>query len=540
MPDSGAVLLRGTPVSPGLARGPLVLLAQAAHATQRRQGSAEEEARQLAGALEAAVTELASLRDRAEDPDSGLLLLFQIEMLGDAVFTKPAYEAITAGMSAEGAWREAMEREVREYQEADDLYFQARASDLRDMRDRVLRHLSGEAPAPIAEGSIVVGTDLPPSRFLEIEWRGGGIALTAGSPNSHVAMLARSRGVPMLIGLEHSELAGHSEALLDSENGILVASPDAASASQFASRQVMAQVARADEARYLGERAATANGERVQLLINVADVNELANLDPASCDGIGLVRTELLVGKAELQDEERQYRAYRRILEWARGRPVTIRTLDAGGDKPIAGYTVHGESNPFLGVRGVRLSLDHPAILACQLRALARAAVIGPLKVMVPMVTAPRELEQVRMLLDAAVAQLRDAGVDCEIPELGMMVEVPAAALAIDLFDADFLSIGSNDLIQYVTACSRDSAALAALQDPLQPAVLRLIREVVERALVRAIPVSLCGDMASDARCVPALLDVGLRSLSVAPAAIARVKRAIAQHRTAAAERRGE
>jgi phosphotransferase system enzyme I (PtsI) len=209
---------------------------------------------------------------------------------------------------------------------------------------------------------------------------------------------------------------------------------------------------------------------------------------------------------------------------------VTIRTLDAGGDKPIAGYTLDGEANPFLGVRGLRLSLQHPEALTTQLRALARAAALGPLKVMVPMVTSPRELDRVRVLLDGAIAQLAGVGLDYAVPELGIMVEVPAAALAIDLFDAAFLSIGSNDLIQYVTASSRDSGNLAALQDPLQPAVLRLIHEVVRHADAHSIPVSLCGDMASDVRCIPALLDMGLRSLSVAPAAVARVKSAIARY----------
>jgi phosphotransferase system enzyme I (PtsI) len=156
---------------------------------------------------------------------------------------------------------------------------------------------------------------------------------------------------------------------------------------------------------------------------------------------------------------------------------------------------------------------------------------------MVPMVTAPRELEQVRLLLEAAIVQLRNAGTQCAMPQLGMMVEVPAAALALDLFHADFVSIGSNDLIQYVTACSRDSAALAALQDPLQPAVMRLLHDVVTHANARGIPASLCGDMASDVRCISGLLDVGLRSLSVAPAALARVKRAIGRHRIAATRR---
>src|SRR5439155_14125542 len=286
--------------------------------------------------------------------------------------------------------------------------------------------LAGETTQMIAPGSIVVAADLPPSRFLEIAWDGGGIALTQGSPNSHVAMLARSRGVPMLIGVELADLRAHREALLDTENGVLVASPDGEATADFESRQQRAEIARAESERYLGAPAMTAGGERVQVLINVADGSELAHLDAACCDGIGLVRTELMLrDAADLANEEKQYQSYRRIMQWANGRPVTIRTLDAGGDKPIARYTVDGEANPFLGVRGVRLSLLHPDVLTTQLRALARAAALGTLKVMVPMVTSPRELDHVRMLLDSAVVRLRNEGRDCAMPELGMMVEVP-------------------------------------------------------------------------------------------------------------------
>jgi phosphotransferase system enzyme I (PtsI) len=347
-------------------------------------------------------------------------------------------------------------------------------------------------------------------------------------------MLARSRGVPMLIGVEQADLRGHTEALIDTENAVLVASPDGKVATDFAWRQQRDEIARGEAERFLRTPAVTANGERVQVLINVADGSELDQLDPSCCDGIGLVRTELMLRDAnDLENEEKEYQGYCRIMRWANGRPVTIRTLDAGGDKPIAGYTVASESNPFLGVRGLRLSLLHPEVLTTQLRALARAASLGALKIMVPMVTSPRELDYVRVLLESSIAHLRQERVECAVPELGMMVEVPAAALAIDLFDADFFSIGSNDLIQYVTASSRDSSPLAPLQDPLQPAVLRLIHEVVEHANAHGIPVSLCGDMASDVRCIPALLGVGLRCLSVAPAAVARVKSAIARHRTA-------
>lgn len=528
------VYLRGTPVSPGLARGPLVLLAEGVRSTSIRHGNAHEEVSRFRAAIAAASAELAALTERANDTDAETILAFQLAMLDDPVVTEPALAAVATGATAEEAWWRGMELQIREYHEAEDLYFRARASDLRDMRDRVLRQLAGESATVIAPGSIVVATDLPPSRFLEIAWNGGGIALTQGSPNSHVAMLARSRGVPMLIDVEQADLGGHAEALIDTENAVLVASPDGKVAADFESRQQRTEITRVETERTLSSHAITANGERVQVLINVADGSELDQIDAAYCDGIGLVRTELMLRDVtDLNNEEKQYQAYCRILRWAGGRPVTVRTLDGGGDKPIPGYTVDSEANPFLGVRGVRLSLLHPEALTTQLRALARAASLGQLKIMVPMVTSPRELDHVRMLLNNSVAHLRDKRVECAMPELGMMVEVPAAALAIDLFDTDFVSIGSNDLIQYVTACSRDSSPLAALQDPLQPAVLRLVRAVVEHANTHGVPVSLCGDMASDVRCIPALLGVGLRCLSVAPAALARVKGAIARHRTA-------
>jgi phosphotransferase system enzyme I (PtsI) len=210
---------------------------------------------------------------------------------------------------------------------------------------------------------------------------------------------------------------------------------------------------------------------------------------------------------------------------------VTIRTLDAGGDKPIPGFTVAGEANPFLGVRGIRLSLAHPEVLLVQLRALARAAAVGPLKIMLPMVTVPREIEAASRLLDQAVAEVMARGDTAARPPLGIMVEVPAAALDIAAFPAAFFSIGSNDLAQYVTAASRDSAALAALNTVANPAVLRLIAEVARHGAVRSAEVSLCGDAGGDPALIPLLLAAGLRALSVAPPALARTKATIAATR---------
>jgi phosphotransferase system enzyme I (PtsI) len=240
------------------------------------------------------------------------------------------------------------------------------------------------------------------------------------------------------------------------------------------------------------------------------------------------MRTEFLLGKdGHMPDEEAQYLAYDAVLRWAGNRPVTIRTFDAGGDKPVPGFTEEGEVNPFLGVRGLRLCLARPDIFSVQLRALARAALHRNLKVMFPMVTNPEELEAARNLFADKVARLQAEGILAKLPELGIMVEVPAAALTIERFGASFFSVGSNDLVQYVTACDRTNGALAQLSDPLHPAVLELIRRVADHGRRSCISVSLCGEMAGDPRCISALLSCGLRELSVNPSALAQVKRTI-------------
>jgi phosphotransferase system enzyme I (PtsI) len=297
----------------------------------------------------------------------------------------------------------------------------------------------------------------------------------------------------------------------------------------FESRREIETASDAQTTKALDKPAMTRNGLRIAVHINVADPDELDRLDPAICDGIGLVRTELLFHRGEgLPDEETQYAAYRRIVAWAQGRPVTIRTLDAGGDKPIAGLTLDGESNPFLGVRGIRLSLLRPEIFRVQLRALARAAAHGPVKIMLPMVTVPSELAAARALLEEEASALANAGIAARRPPLGIMVEVPAAAIAVEAFDAEFFSIGSNDLTQYVTAAGRDIEAVADLADPLNPAVLRLIAHVARHGRKSGREVSLCGDAAGDPAIVPNLLGAGLRTLSVGLAALAGTKAAIA------------
>jgi len=321
-----------------------------------------------------------------------------------------------------------------------------------------------------------------------------------------------------------------SLALVDGDAGIVVFNPEPETRRLFEHRMAAANAAQAAANAGRVEPACTADGRPIAVLLNVAAPEDLADLDPAICDGIGLVRTEFLFSrKTGLPDEQVQYRAYRRIAEWACGKPVVLRTLDAGGDKPVEGLTVAGESNPFLGTRGIRLSLARPDIFKVQLRAMARAAVHGAVKIMLPMITVPQEIDSTAALLDGVVTDLKLEGIACLRPPLGIMVEVPAVAIVPALFRAAaFFSIGSNDLTQYVTAAARDISGVSALNDYGHPAVANLIEQVVAAGAKLGRDVSLCGDMGGDPKHLPALLAAGLRSVSVAPPLVGRVKRAIA------------
>ena len=525
--------IQGRSAAPGIALGPLVRLAPVEHGV-RQYRSAAEGRQALLDALAASQEDLSALAHQAGDDEAEAILAFQIALLDDDSLIAPALARIDVGDGANQAWSAAIDPEIASYDAAEDPYFRARASDFRDLRDRVLRHLAGETDQIVPPGVILAADDMPPSTFLATDWQDGGLVLRRGSPSSHVAILARSRGVPMIVGVDVDHLEDGADALLDADAGLLVVDPDASMRASFSQRRAEQSTDRQAAASFSGP-ALTATGELVRVMINVTGLAELEGLDPAHVDGIGLMRTEFLFqGREKLPTEEEQYQIYKRMLEWAAGRPVTIRTLDAGGDKPIAGLTQPGEMNPFLGVRGVRLSLRRLDVFREQLRALARAAAAGNLKVMIPMVTVPEELDRCRTLLEQALEELRREGLEAQLPPLGMMVEVPAAALTIEDFNADFFSIGSNDLIQYVAATSRDEPQLADLARPSR-AVFNLVRHVVNYADSCGREASLCGDLAGDPAQVATLLDQGLRIFSVTPGAVGPVKAAIARYSGSAA-----
>jgi phosphoenolpyruvate-protein phosphotransferase (PTS system enzyme I) len=523
--------LTGRAASPGLAIGPVTVLTVAVE-SRTAIGNPAQETAALKTAIEGATAELAELVEAVQG-EAADILGFQVAMLEDDALAEGAFDAISTGTPADHAWRLALDAEIAGYRSAEDEYFRARIADIVDIRDRVLAHLSGaDKTAKITSGSIVACDDISPSIFLAADWtRGGAVALAAGSPSSHVAMLARARGAPMVVGLGPLSWEGRPPALalVDGDAGTVIFDPDPETRRLFEHRMDAANAARAAADAGRAKPALTAGGRRITVLLNIVAPEDLSGLDPAICDGIGLVRTEFLFEASQgLPDEETQYAVYRRILDWAEGRPVTIRTLDAGGDKPVAGLTIDGESNPFLGLRGIRLSLSRPDVFRLQLRALARAAVHGALKVMLPMVAVPSELDRAGVLLDAEIAALRAEGIVCARPPLGIMVEVPAAALRAEDFDAAFYSIGSNDLTQYTMAAARDIGAVADLNDAGNPAVLALIARTVEAGRARGVEVSLCGDAAADTRLTKALLATGLTTLSVSPVAVARLKATIA------------
>ncbi|AOO81474.1 putative PEP-binding protein [Bosea vaviloviae] len=518
--------LPGLAASSGLAFGPAVTF-RAVGELRRAKGSVATEKQALADAVAAALQAVTALAGSLEG-EAADIVGFQVALLEDDALTESAYAAIDRGMPADMAWRQAMAEEIAGYDISEDLYFRARSADLADICDRVLRQLF-DLPelAGAPPGAVILAQDLPPSAFLGIDWsRGGGIVLGSGSPSSHVAMLARGRSVPMVVGIGSEWEAVSGTVIVDGVAGLVLTGPSQESIAR-AQRQAseLGRLRDQAEARK-SQPALTKDGTRIAVMVNVAGLADVAALPPEACDGIGLTRTEFLVEQS-LRDETAQFGAYAGLLRWAAGRPVTIRTLDAGGDKPIAGYTLAGEANPFLGLRGIRLSLRHPEIFRVQLRALARAAAIGPLKIMLPMVTTAHELEQTRALLDAVLVDLAAEGMPHAMPALGIMVEVPAAAMAVARFDAAFYSIGSNDLTQYATAAARDGLEVASYADVLHPGVLAMIAHVARHGAKTGREVSLCGDAGGEPRAIAALLRAGIRTVSVSPGLLALAKDAI-------------
>ena len=528
-------VLVGRAGSPGVGLGRLLLVATGPNGHAPATGLAGSamgathpaaERTRLLAALDAAATDLEALARqvalRAGD-EIGAIFEAQALFARDPGIIGPALEAIDHGTSADVAILNSTDEQAGRLAAIDDEYFRARAADVRDVGRRVADLLSGSRPSDLwhADGgpAIIVAEDLDPSAVATLRPEFvAGIALGGGAPTGHAAIVARGLGIPLVLGLggATADLSTLALGLVDGGLGHLIVEPDDADiASATVASDVTNPVPSADS-----------GDVRVTVSANVGSVLEATAAARAGAAGIGLVRTELLfLGRATPPSVTEQRATYARIRDAFPDQPVVFRTLDVGGDKPAAWQEGRVEANPALGLRGVRLGLDRPVLLDDQLSALLEAATGGEVRIMLPMVSTVDEVIDVRGRLDSVVDAMKARGAVPPAIHLGVMIEVPSAALIADgLADvADFFSIGTNDLVQYTLAADRTNPAVADLATALQPAVLRLIDLVVRAARARGIHVAVCGEAAADPDVLPLLVGLGVDELSVAPSSVATV-----------------
>lgn len=526
-PVSDGPGIRGVAAAPGLAIGAAVRLAEPeVSVSEAFAGDAAETA-----ALHAALSAV-SARLRAQADSGGAahrsIMAAHAAFLDDPELVGAAHEAILGGASAGVAWRGAVRGYVAVLQGLDDPLMAERADDLRDLERQVLLELSGEtAPArALPDNAILLADDLLPSQLAALDAsRIVGLCTAKGGPTSHVAILAAAMNVPAVVAAGPRVLVIEDGALLilDGDAGVLTVGPSGAEIEAAQGALATRQALRAEAQASAQTPARTADGTRIEVFANLGAVADAAPAVAAGAEGCGLLRTEFLfLDRQSAPSEDEQAAQYQAIAAALDGRPLIIRTLDVGGDKPVAYLPIPAEENPALGLRGVRIGLWRPEILETQLRAILRVSPRGQCRIMIPMVSSVSELTRVREVLDAVRLRMGVA----EPVELGVMIETPAAAITADLIaaEADFLSIGTNDLAQYALAMDRGNPALAAQVDALHPAVLRLIGEAARGGALHGRLVAVCGALASDLAAAPILIGLGVTELSASPAAVAELK----------------
>jgi multiphosphoryl transfer protein len=519
--------LAGVPASPGLAVGRIVQVHRELVAVAERGAGAGHERGRLDAALAEARHEIAALRARLGPNPQGQILDAHLELLADPELIDGAIAALGDGQSAGYVWRAAYTGYARRLEALASPLLRERANDVRDVGHRVLALLAGVRPATVrGDGdSILIAEDLTPSETAGLDRsRVLGVCTVGGSATSHAAILARSLGIPAICGIDAAarSLADGTLVVLDGDRGTLHRDPSAADLSRAKERLARLAEQRAAEQAAAGALALTSDGHRIEVAANIRDADEARAAVAAGGEGVGLLRSEFLFAERDTAPSESEQAAAYRAVAGALGRDrrLVIRTLDVGGDKPLAYLPLPAEANPFLGLRGIRVSLEQPELLRTQLRAILAAAPLGDLHVMFPMVATLEELRAARLLLDQ---EMRASGATARF---GIMIEVPSAALIAERLapEVDFFSIGTNDLTQYTLAMDRGHPKLASQADGLHPAVLRLIGMTVEAAHRHGKWVGVCGGLGAEPLAIPALIGLGVDELSVAVPAIAAVK----------------
>jgi phosphoenolpyruvate-protein phosphotransferase (PTS system enzyme I) len=548
--------LHGIPVSRGIAIGRAYLIAPAALDVDHyliEHAQIEGEIERFRTAQQLVHVELDVLRaDLAADAPSemGAFINVHTMILNDAMLVQETIDLIrTRRYNVEWALTEQLERLSRHFDDIEDEYLRERKADIEQVVERVLKALAG-APSTASlvvhnaasnghNEMIVVAHDIAPADMLQFKTQAfKGFVTDLGGRTSHTAIVARSLGIPASVGVQQASalIRQNDLIIVDGDHGIVIVDPAPIVLEEYSYRQSEKVLEQRKLQRLKFSPTQTLDGTKIELCANIELPDDAQTAVEAGAMGVGLFRTEFLFmnHKNRLPEEEEQFEAYKRAIELMNGRPVTIRTIDVGADKPLesmsGGDGYETAPNPALGLRAIRWSLSEPQMFMTQLRAILRASAFGPTKILIPMLAHAQEIDQTLDLIQEAKRQLDDAGIayDPNV-QVGAMIEIPAAAIAVRLFlkRLDFLSIGTNDLIQYTLAIDRADNAVAHLYDPLHPAVLNLIAFTLREAKHAGVPVSICGEMAGDPSVTRLLLGLGLTEFSMHPSQLLVVKQEI-------------
>ncbi|MDD7341548.1 MAG: phosphoenolpyruvate--protein phosphotransferase [Candidatus Faecousia sp.] len=528
----------GLPVYPGVAMGkPLVY--RKPEAASSDVGTPEAEALKFHRACQEAKNQLSALAKIAREGLGGEqaeILEVQVLMLEDGELLEGVEAAIASGASAAEAVQQQGEAMAQDMAALDDDYLRGRAADIRDAAARVTGILRGSGTFSFPEGKfLLLAEDLAPSETVRLPRdRVLGLVTRQGSANSHTAILARTLKIPTLVQADMDLKDGENAKILaiDASCGEWFLDPDEETLARLKEKQSSLNHQQTGLDAYRDRETVTASGRKIQLFANVGSAEDVAEAQAVGAEGIGLYRSEFLyLGREKLPSEEELFEAYRTAAERMKGRSVIIRTLDIGADKQASYLNLPAEENPALGLRGLRLCLAHPELFLPQLRAIYRASAYGNLSLMFPMVTSLWELQEAKRLCTQVCLELEDDGVAYREIPIGIMIETPAAALEAREFakEADFLSVGTNDLTQYTLAQDRQNAALERFFDPCHPALLKLLRSIAEAAGQAGIWAGICGELAGDATLAGMFLDMGYRELSMAPGRILEVRKTICE-----------
>ena len=486
--------------------------------------------------------EIESMKNEFEEiagPEESSIFDAHIAILEDPEFMNEIRGLIERQYkAAEVAVQEATDHFVTMFDLLDDEYMKERAADIKDVGNRLLKHLLGAPEVTLPTDTqpyVLVAKELPPSQLVHLNPQHVlGIVTMMGGKTSHSAIMARALGIPLVSGLENeldSLIQTGEMVVVDGDQGRVYVEPDTQIIESYQRLRTEQQQRKRQLALLTSVEPVTSDGMKMRLSANISSIKELDIALNHGAEGVGLFRTEFMyMDRKSLPEEQEQFEIYRLVVEKSKSQPVVIRTLDIGGDKELDYFELPEEENPFLGYRAIRICLDHPEMFRTQLRAILRASAYGKVKIMYPMISSLEELRRANAALKQAKQELdqRKEHYDPDI-EVGIMIEVPAAVAIADLLadECDFFSIGSNDLVQYVLAVDRMNEHIAHMYNPYHPAVLRMLRATVEAARASGIPVSICGEMAGDERSLPFWMHLGVQQLSMSPQSLLRIKQSI-------------